>query len=82
MEFVLKGFTSWKTTAMGVAVLIGSVGQFLAVLSSAVVALFDGDPSTVVNWSVLSTSATSVAVGFGLIFARDNSKSSEQVGTK
>ena len=82
VEFFLKGFSSWKTTAMGVAVLIGTLGNFLAAVSLAVTALFDGDPSTIVDWTALSSGFAAITAGFGLIFARDNTKSSEQVGAK
>lgn len=82
VEFFLKGFTSWKTTAMGLAVLADSAGKFLSAASQAVTALFDGDPSTSVDFAALKAAAALVTVGFGLIFARDNTKSSEQVGAK
>lgn len=80
VEWVLKGFTSWKTTAIGIAVEIGYVGQFAGAVSQTVTAIFDGDPSTNPDWVALKTSAALVAAGFGLIFARDNNKSSEDVG--
>lgn len=80
LEWVLKGFTSWKTTAMGIAVEIGYLGQFLNAASQGVTAIFDGDPTTSPDWIAMKTSAALVAAGFGLIFARDNNKSSEDVG--
>ncbi len=82
IEFVLKGFTSWKTTLMGITVLIGSLGKLLAAVSLAATALLDGDPSTVADWEAVSAAFVAVSIGFGLIFARDNSKSSESVGAK
>ena len=63
---------SWKTTVAGVAAIISTIGLALK-------AIFDGDPSTVVNWNVFVTSLVS---GIGLIMARDNNKSSEDVGVK
>lgn len=82
IEFVLKGFTSWKTTAMGIGVLIGYLGQFLNDVSVAVTALFDGDPTTNLDFAALKASFALVAMGVGLIFARDNDKSSEDVKAK
>lgn len=82
IEFVLKGFTSWKTTAMGVVVLVGSAGKALTTVATAATALLDGDPSTVADWGSVTEAFALVSVGFGLIFARDNNKSSEAVKAK
>lgn len=79
MEFFLRSVVSWKTTTMGVAVLIGSVGTLLSSVALALVALLDGDASTTPDWSAIPAAASSVAVGFGLIFAKDGDKSTEDV---
>lgn len=63
---------SWKTTTLGILTILGSV-------IAAVQALIDNDPLTIPNWSAVITAATA---GFGLLFARDNSVSSEQAGIK
>lgn len=63
---------SWKTTACGI------IAIAVAVLS-ALRALWDGDPATVADWSVV---ASSVMAGIGLLAARDNGKTSEDVGAK
>jgi len=62
---------SWKTTVAG-------VGALLVVIGQALQGVFDNDPTTP-NWSVLIPSAIAA---IGLIFARDNDKSSEDVGIK
>lgn len=66
----IKG--SWKTTLSGVAAIITTLGAALS-------AMTDGNPDTTVN---LSATITAIAVGLGLIMARDNNKSSEDVGAK
>lgn len=66
----MKG--SWKTTAAGIAAIVVAV-------ASCVQALFDGNPDTVPNYEV---AIAAVISGLGLLFARDNDKSSETVGAK
>ena len=61
--------TSWKTTVGGV------VSVLLAVLNIAD-GLINGTP---INWTV---SIAAITTGLGLIFARDNNKTSEQVKAK
>lgn len=63
---------SWKTTVAGLGTILGAVGVALA-------AQFDTNPITVPNWG---TVITAITAGVGLILARDNDKSSEDVGTK
>ena len=60
---------SWKTTVAGVAAVLGAVALALK-------ALADGDYATFVG------SLSGIAAGVGLLFARDNDKSREDVGTK
>lgn len=61
---------SWKTTVAG-------IGAILAAIGTALHAQFDIDPATVADWSLVIS--TTIA-GVGLLFARDNDKSSESVG--
>lgn len=63
---------SWKTTAAGIS-------AFLAVASPEAVKFFDNDPTTNPSWELVIGAA---AVMIGLLFARDNKVSSEQVGIK
>lgn len=63
---------SWKTTVAGIAALV-------AALADAVVAMVDGDAATNPDWPIVIAAALAAA---GLIFARDNDKSSESVGAK
>ncbi len=63
---------SWKTSAAGIAGIVGMLAQALA-------AQFDADPATVANWGIVIP-ATITALG--LMFARDNNVTSEQAGAK
>jgi hypothetical protein len=62
--------TSWKTTLAGIAAIV-------AALATAVSAQFDNDPATVPDWTMVIGLITA---GVGLVLARDNNKTSEQVG--
>lgn len=61
---------SWKTTLAGIAAIVAAVG-------TAVSAQFDNDPATVPDWTMVIGMITA---GVGLMLARDNDKTSEQVG--
>lgn len=61
---------SWKTTAAGVAAIV-------AAIAAAARALLDGNPETAINWEA---TAAAVMAGVGLITARDNDRTSEEVG--
>ena len=61
--------TSWKTTGAGISAILIAAGSALS-------ALTDNDPATVVDWGALSAA---LLAGIGLIFARDNDKTSKQV---
>ncbi len=61
---------SWKTTLAGIAALI-------AAIALAIAHQFDSDPATVADWSAVIAAITA---GVGLLLARDNDKSSEDVG--
>lgn len=63
---------SWKTTGAG-------IGAILVAIGSALSATFDADPLTVADWGAV---IAAVIAGVGLIAARDNDKSSEEVGAK
>lgn len=62
---------SWKTTLTGIALLLGAI-------SSALVALFDGNPATVVDFDAIMVALA----GLGLMAARDNGVTSEEAGAK
>jgi hypothetical protein len=64
--------TSWKTTGAGISAILVAAGSALA-------ALTDNDPATVVDWGALSAA---LIAGIGLIFARDNDKSSKSLKVK
>jgi len=64
--------TSWKTTGSGIAAIIAAV-------ASAAQLLLDGNTMTNPDWA---GTIAAVTAGFGLIFARDNDKSSEDVNNK
>jgi uncharacterized membrane protein YhiD involved in acid resistance len=63
---------SWKTSAAG-------IGAILVALGSALSATFDADPVTVPDWGAL---VAAIIAGVGLLAARDDDKSSEEVGAK
>jgi hypothetical protein len=66
---------SWKTTACGILGLIAAVAVGAK-------ALLDSDPNTTINIGEIIAAILVVAPSLGLIFARDNNKSSEEVGAK
>jgi hypothetical protein len=67
----MKG--SWKTTTCGI---LGIVSAAITMIAQPIL---DGDPATVPAWAAFGTV---VASAVGLLFARDNDKSSEDVGAK
>jgi len=69
---IIKANKSWKTTAAGVAAIIGA-------LCSHLVAEYDDDPNTKAS---AVTTISAIAAGVGLLSARDNNKTSEDVGAK
>ena len=64
--------SSWKTTVAGVAAILTAVG-------SALTAFLDNDPTTVMD---VGATVAAIMAGVGLILARDNDKSSENVGAR
>ena len=60
---------SWKTTTAGIGAILGS-------LSLIAKSIHDGD------YSQFGVAITGIMSGVGLLLARDNDKSSENVGTK
>jgi hypothetical protein len=63
---------SWKTTTAGVLAIIAAIATALS-------ASFDSDPLTVPNWEIV---IAATLAGIGLIFARDNTVTSETAGAK
>lgn len=63
---------SWKTSGLGLGMILLVVGQVL-------VALLDADPETSVNYKLI---LGEFMAGVGLLLARDNNKSSEETGAK
>jgi peptidoglycan/LPS O-acetylase OafA/YrhL len=64
----MKG--SHKTTLAGIGAILVACGSLLQ-------ALFDGNPATEPDYPAL---VAAIMAGIGLIFARDNSTTSEQAG--
>lgn len=64
---------SWKTTLCGV------LGVIAAAITLIAQPLLDADPNTTPNWGAFVATATAA---LGLVFARDDDKSSEDVGIK
>ena len=63
---------SWKTTTAG-------IGAILVAVGSALSSMFDNDPATVADWGAV---VAAVIAGIGLLAARDNDKSSQDVGIR
>ena len=63
--------SSWKTTASGISAIVAAV-------AGAAKLMLDADPNTNPDWTALIAAVTA---GVGLIAARDNDKSSEDVGS-
>jgi hypothetical protein len=63
---------SLKTTIAGIITMV------IAILT-AVAAMLDGNPDTVADWGAVGVA---LSVGIGLLFARDNSVSSEKAGAE
>lgn len=63
---------SWKTTVAGVSAIIASIAGALNLV-------FDGNTITNPDWTSVIAAITA---GVGLIMARDNDKSSEDVNKK
>jgi len=66
-EGKMKG--SWKTTASGVGAILTSLGLLAKGLSES-------------DMGLVGAGVTGIISGIGLLLARDNDKSSEDVGTK
>jgi len=65
--------TSWKTTTCAI------LGILAAGITMIAVPLLDEDPATVAQWGAFGAMLAPLV---GLLFARDNDKSSEDVGAK
>lgn len=63
---------SWKTSALGLSAILIAGGAYLN-------AAYDNDPATIPDTAAL---VAAVLAGIGLLFARDNTKSSKAVGVK
>lgn len=63
---------SWKTTTVGIA---GAI----VIIATQIVNLLDNDPNTIFSIEALFAALAVLGIGW---FARDNNKSSEDVGLK
>lgn len=66
---------SWRTTGAGVAALLTGLGVLGKVLNDFLL----GEP---ISFDQVSIALTAIGTGIGLICARDNNRSSEDVGAK
>lgn len=69
MKKKLNPIKSANTTGLGVAAIVTAIG-------AALTAYFDADAATNVDWGQL---VPAIIAGFGLIFAKDGDKRSEDV---
>jgi len=74
---------SWKTTGCGIGMILSGVGAMLVALGKPIVAYLDEDPDTVADVKVVYTAIMAgvamIMGGIGLLKARDNDKTSEDV---
>lgn len=68
---ILSRLLSWKSSLLGVFVLVSSVGTLLTSVASSASALFDGNPATVADWSTVTMAATAAGVAFKLIWQKE-----------
>lgn len=64
---------SWKTTVCGLLSIVAAAITLIAIPA------LDQDPLTVPNYTAF---VASITAGIGLIFARDNNKTSEDAGAR
>lgn len=72
MNGLTAGLKSKNTTVLG-------IGALLVLAGSVITSLFDGDPNTAVDWTLV---IPGVMTAVSSIFARDANKSSEASGAK
>lgn len=63
---------SWKTTTTGITAIVATVAGALNLM-------FDANPNTNPDWTAV---VAAITAGIGLLLARDNDKSSEDVSAK
>lgn len=68
-------FTSWRTSMLGIAAILTSLGQ----LGMTLKAQFDGDATTIPDWDATLVALSAAFAGAGLMNARDNKVTSAQV---
>ena len=68
---ILSRVLSWKSSLLGVFVLVSSIGTLLTSVASSAQAMFDGIPSTVPDWSTVTMAATAVGAAFKLIWQKE-----------
>lgn len=72
--------SSWRTSSSGIAL---AVGIFVATCGPQFNTLFDNDPATMPDWSVIGGSIAALLGALGLgMSSRDNKVTSEQAGAK
>ena len=64
---------SWKTTVCGILAAVAAGITLVAI------PMLDEDPATAANWGAFGAT---LAAAIGLLFARDNNKTSEDAGAK
>lgn len=68
-------YTSWKTTLSGIASFLAGLGMLGKLLNDFLL----NEP---INFEQLTIAVTAIAGGLAGVFARDNDKSSEEVGAR
>jgi hypothetical protein len=68
---ILARLFSWKSSLLGVFVLVSSLGTLLTAVAGSASALIDGNPGTVPDWATVTMAATACGVAFKLIWAKE-----------
>lgn len=72
MNVLTAGLKNKNTTVLG-------IGALLVLAGSVITSLFDGDPNTGVDWTIV---IPGILTAISSIFARDANKTSEATGVK
>lgn len=72
MVDVLSRILSWKSSLVGVFILVNALGALLSSVGVAASAFIDGNPVTVPDWGAVTTNAVAVGVAFKLIWQKED----------
>lgn len=70
---ILSRLTSWRSSLIGVVLIVGFVGTALTETATSVTALLDGDPATSANWSTVTLAWGAVTFGIKELWHKSTS---------